>query len=176
MNTNSKKLVRSALLLALAIVIQAIGSRIPQVSQLFVGSVVNAVLIISVMICGTVWGCMIGGLTPLLAWLIGQLPAPMGPFVPFIMLGNIILVLIFGILYNDSKVRQIAGIILGALLKFAFLYLSASKLVALFKLSIPKPITQKLVIMMGIPQLITALIGGFIALVLFDVLNKRKAL
>lgn len=176
MNTNSKKLVRSALLLALAIAIQAIGSRIPQLSQLFVGSVVNAVLLMGVMICGTTWACMIGGLTPLLAWLIGQLAAPMGPFVPFIMIGNIILVLIFGLLYSDSKIRQIAGLILGAFLKFCFLYLSASKLVALFNLGIPKPIASKLVIMMGIPQLTTALIGGFIALLLFNILNKRKAL
>ncbi|MFD3158465.1 ECF transporter S component [Haloimpatiens sp. FM7330] len=176
MNNNSKNLVRSALLLAIAIIIQSIGRNIPQISQLFVGSIVNTILIIAAFVCGTSLAICVGALTPLLAWLIGQLPAPMGPFVPFIMIGNALLILVFGIIKNDSTIRQIIGIILGSLCKFLFLYLSASKLINLLNINLPSKIAKKLIIMMGLPQLITALIGGFIALILVNIMKKRKAL
>lgn len=71
---NVKKLIRASLLLALAIVAQAIGRGFPQISQLFVGSIVNCILIIAVLTCSTYLGTLVGVLTPILAWGIGQLP------------------------------------------------------------------------------------------------------
>ena len=55
-----------------------------------------------------------------------------------------------------------------------FLSLSASKLIPLLKLNIPEKMAAMLVISMGIPQLITALIGGAFALILIEILRKRK--
>jgi riboflavin transporter len=168
-----QNLVRSSLLLAIVIVIQVIGKNIPAISQSFVGPGVNAVLIIAAALCGNWWGAAVGSLTPVLAWVIGQLAAPMGPFVPFIIIGNIIYVLSFGLLKKYSKGKYI-GVVVGSILKYGFLSLSASKLVALFKLGMPEKVVSKLIVAMGIPQLITALIGGFVALVLIEILRRRK--
>ncbi|MBU3189835.1 hypothetical protein K9O30_11415 [Clostridium bowmanii] len=44
----------------------------------------------------------------------------------------------------------------------------------IFKLNIPAKIANNLVIAMGLPQLITALIGGAFALILISILEKRK--
>lgn len=175
MNT-VQKLVRASLLLALAIAAQAVGRSFPQISQLFVGSIVNAVLIIAAISSGMQWGILVGGLTPLLAWSIGQLPAPFGPFVPFIMLGNIIFVVIFSVINKMGNKASIFGVIISSLLKFGFLSLASSKLITVFNLGVPKKVADKLVISMGTPQLITALLGGFIALVLTNLLKKRKVL
>ena len=175
-NDNVNKLVKSGLFLALAIVFQVIGKSAPQISQLFVGPAVNAVLILTAAICGGIYGVLISSLTPLLALLTGQLAVALGPFVPFIIIGNILFVLSFMIFKNQGKYGKYLGIIIGALIKYAFLSVSASKFIPLFKLNIPTKIINKLVITMGIPQLITALIGGFFALIIINILRKRKVL
>lgn len=175
MNNSVKNLVRSSLFLATAIAFQAIGRNFPQISQFFVGPAVNAVLILTGCICGIWWGAAVGALTPLLAWTIGQLPSPFGPFIPFIMIGNALFVILFVIFKNHfGKFGEYIGILLGSITKYLFLYFSASKLINAFNLGIPKKIANKLVIIMGIPQLITALIGGAVALVLIKLLKRRK--
>lgn len=174
-SVRTKNLIRSSLLLALAIVLQLVGSRVPQqINQFLVGPAVNAILIISAYICGKFWGISIGILTPLLAWLVGQLAAPFAPFIPFIMIGNAIFVLSFSLLKDFKKFGAYLGIIIGAVLKYVFLFLSASKLVGLLNLSIPKKLAGKLILAMGIPQLITALVGGAVALIIIKILESRN--
>ncbi|WP_243108615.1 ECF transporter S component [Clostridium rectalis] len=170
-----RKLVKTALFLALAIIIQSIGRSIPQISQIFVGSMVNCILIITTLICGTFWGALIGIMTPLLAWIIGQLPSPMAPFLPFIIISNIIFIIIFSMIYKlKGSILKYISIIVASLVKFIFLYLSASKFVYLLHIDMTKKILNKLVIMMGLPQFITAFIGGVLALLIFNILCKRK--
>lgn len=177
-NANVKRLVRSGLLLALAVVFQIIGKTfgIPQVSQYVVGPAINAILLISVHICGIWWGVAIGLLTPVTAVLLGQLPSPMAPFVPFIMIGNVIFEASFFLIKRYKRLGGILGYALGALLKYLFLYYSALKLVPLFNIGFPEKVYSKLIIMMGIPQLVTALIGGAAALIIIEILNKRVRL
>ncbi|RXI50288.1 ECF transporter S component [Clostridium tetani] len=172
-----KKLIRASLLLALAIIAQALGRSFPQVSQLFVGSIVNCILIISALTCSTYLGVLVGVLTPILAWVIGQLPAPMASFVPFIAIGNGIYIILFALIYKrEQSSRKYLSVVVASIFKYFFLFLSSSKLIYLFSLNIPKKVAEKLVIMMGFPQLMTALIGGALALVLYEVLIKRKAI
>jgi riboflavin transporter len=170
MDNNIKKLVRSSFLLAVAIVFQIIGKSNPAISQLLVGSVVNAVLLIAAFSCGTFWGASVGILTPVLAWSFGQLPGPFGPFIPFIALGNAIYVICLSLLIDYKAWGKYAGYVLGSLLKYLFLSISVLKLVHVFGIKLP-PLAVK---MMTTPQLITALIGGAIALVLVEVLSRRK--
>jgi riboflavin transporter len=172
--SKTDKLVKSSLLLAIAVISQALGRSYPQISQIFVGPTVNAVLILTALICGTGWGVGVAALTPLLAYVTGQLPQAMAPFLPFIIIGNILLVLCSGLIGRNKPHGKLAGIILGAMLKFTFLYFSALKLIHVFNLGIKPPAAQKLVIMMGYPQLATALLGGAAALVLLKLLEKRK--
>lgn len=172
-----KKLVRASLLLALAIIAQAIGRSFPQISQLFVGSIVNCILLISALTCTTYLGVLVGCLTPILAWIIGQLPAPMGPFVPFIAIGNALFILLFALIYKkEQKNSKYLSVLVASICKYLFLFFSASRLIYLFNLNIPRKVANKLVIMMGIPQLVTALIGGILALFLYELLLKRKAI
>lgn len=170
MNNDVRKLVRASFLLAIAIIFQIIGKSNPAVSQILVGSVVNAVLLLAAFSCGIAWGTAVGVLTPVLAWTFGQLAAPMGPFVPFIAIGNAIYVISFGLLANYNSFGKYIGYALGSLLKFAFLSLSVLKLVHLFGIKLPALAVK----MMTTPQLITALIGGAIALVLIEILSRRK--
>ncbi|WP_298840369.1 ECF transporter S component [Clostridium sp.] len=175
-HTNVNALIKSSLFLALAIVFQVVGKNFPGISQFFVGPAVNAILIITAVICGSTYGVLVGSLTPLLAYLTGQLASPLGPFIPFIIISNILFVLSFIILNKRGKYGQYLGIIIGSFVKYIFLSISASKLIPLFELNIPTKIVNKLVITMGIPQLITALIGGCFALIIISILRKRKVL
>ncbi|MFA6942047.1 MAG: ECF transporter S component [Clostridiaceae bacterium] len=175
-NKGVQNLVRSGLLLAIAVVMIFVGKNVPAINQFLAGPGVNAVLLLTAYICGTYYGIGVGLLTPLIALLVGQLPSAFAPFVPFIMIGNAIYVLLFGLLKDRVKLGKYAGMISGSVLKFIFLYLSASQLVTLFSLNIPKKMLSKLAVMMGLPQLITALIGGIIAIAIIEILRVRKVI
>ncbi|GKU27653.1 ECF transporter S component [Clostridium folliculivorans] len=169
------KVVKAAFLLAIAIVFQFLGRNIPGINQFLVGPVVNAVLILATFICGSRLGALVAVLTPILAWIVGQLATAMAPFIPFIVVGNLIYILTFSILKNKKHGLYI-GIILGSFIKFAFLSFSASNILKAIDIGIPKKILEKLAVSMGIPQLITALAGGIIAIILIKLLYKRKAI
>jgi hypothetical protein len=173
MNSNLKNLTRAAFLLAIAIIFQLIGRTFSGVSQILVGPAVNAILILAASICGLWYGVAVGVLTPVLAWILGQLAPPLAPFIPFIIIGNILFVVLY---YNFRKVNKygdILGIIIGAIFKFLFLYLSATKIVIALKLFTNPKIIKTLSVAMGVLQLITALIGGIIALMLLKLLKNK---
>jgi hypothetical protein len=81
----------------------------------------------------------------------------MAPMVPFIMLGNIALVAAFASLYDRSAAMAVAA---GAVIKFVLI--GGTALFLMSKL-VPVAMQATLVSMMGLPQLITALMGGVIA-------------
>jgi hypothetical protein len=174
-NDNTKKLTRAAMLAAFALVLIFTGSRIGGAvfNQIVVGPLVNAVIMVTVLICDIKYGILISILTPVIAAVTGQLASPMVPFVPFIMLGNITLAVVFGLLQKYVKKYGIyLGIAAGSVLKTLVLTFSVKYLVALFKLGLKKPIVDKLSVMMAYPQLYSALAGGVVALA-FYALYKR---
>lgn len=144
MKEDVKCIVRSGLLLAIAVVFQTIGKNIPQINQFIVGPIINAILILGTFTCGIWWGVAIGVLTPITALISGQLPQPMAPFIPFIAVGNAIYVVAFGVLSYYKKWGQIVGYLTGSFLKYLFLYFSALKLIYLFKISIPEKVAKNL--------------------------------
>ena len=172
MNNNLNKLIKSALFLAIAIVFQTLGKSFPQLSQLVTGSVINAILLITICVCDKWWAMGVGALTPGLAALTGQLPPPLVPFVPFIMVGNALFILIFALLMNYKTYGKYISILPAAFAKFVFLYLSVTYIVQLFSIKLPKKVAAA----MGIPQLITAIIGGALACLIIEALRKRKQL
>ncbi|MCR3759578.1 ECF transporter S component [Clostridium felsineum] len=179
MKQNTKNLSRAALLLAIAIVFQFIGKNFPD-SQVFVGPAVNAILILSAFVSGTGLGIMVGIFTPLLAFLLGQLNPMLGPFIPFVMIGNALYVLCFGLLKNKGMILSYTGIVIAAVVKFAFLDLSATKIVHALNI-LPKGqkgqlATKLLAKSMTTPQLITGLIGGIIAVIIISILKRNKVL
>lgn len=152
---NVRTLARVALLLAVTLVVQMAG-----LPQPITGPAVNAMLILATLFVGP-WGAVaIGLLTPWVAFLRGTLPAPLGPAIPFIIAGNALLVLVYWAVLRLSRSRPLgpgswAGLLLAAFAKYAVIAGAVQ-----FLLHLP----PKLAGALGLPQLFTALIGGFIAL------------
>jgi ECF-type transporter family protein len=155
---------RTGLLLALALIFQ-IGFR--YVSQPLVGPMVNFTLIIGAGLVGTTSGVIVGCLTPLIAFFFGIMP--LFPLVPFVMIGNSLFVLIFNIIRRNMNILgDIAGVTVAALVKSAFLAISVRYLVTLI---VPK-IPSKIIVAFSLPQLYTALIGGFLAIIIIKLIRK----
>ncbi len=156
-----KRLTRTALLLALTLAVQSLRLPTP-----FTGPLVNFMLILSTALIGPAGGAMIGLITPGAALLLGVIPPLLGPAIPFIMAGNALFCLSFGLgrrlFKTGSSLRLILGalpgLVLGALLKFAVIAGAAR-----FLLEIPPPAAEAL----ALPQLLNALIGGVAALPVF---------
>ena len=174
MESNTQKLIKASLLLAIGIIFQMIGRNIPQINQFLVGPVINCILILTAFICGKWWGVGVGILTPLLALLVGQLSAALALFIPFIMIANFIFVYLFSLFKDGELLQRSMGVILGALAKYVFLILAATKLINFFNLNFPAKVIKVLAISMGIPQLITALIGGTLGLIIINLLKRRR--
>ena len=172
MNNKLNKLIKSALFLAIAIVFQTLGKSFPQLSQFVTGSVINAILLITVCVCDKWWAVGVGALTPGLAALTGQLASPLVPFVPFIMLGNALFILTFSLLMNYKTHGKYLAVLPAAFTKFIFLYLSVTYIAQLFNIKLPKKVAAA----MGMPQLITAIIGGVLACLVIEALRRRKQL
>ncbi|MCF7906673.1 hypothetical protein K9K85_00040 [Patescibacteria group bacterium] len=129
--------------------------------QIITGSLVNAALFITTARLGKSWGILLATIPSLIALTTGLLPLALAPFIPYIMISNIILVIIFDFLKKKNKEMAILG---ASFLKFAFLFICSSYLFNLLwlgKISVP------IVRMMSWPQLITALLGGILAIFFF---------
>lgn len=127
-------------------------------NQFITGPLVNAALILGVMTLGTGPAVTIGLVPSVVALSSGLLPIVLAPMVPFIMISNAILVLMFASL---RKINFWTGVGGAALIKYLFLYISSNVVVGLIT---QQPIAAKAsAIMMSWPQLATALIGGAFA-------------
>ncbi len=155
--TNIRWISRTAILLAIALVFQMGGF-----PQFITGPLVNTVLYLAAMIVGWQGGMLIGVLTPVIASIRGILPPPLTPLIPFIALGNSILVILF--FWLKAK-NRIVAIVIASVVKFLLL-VSAVKLLV----QVPPVIAN----MMSMPQLITALAGGAIALVIIHFFKKAN--
>ena len=134
--------------------------------QAITGPIVNAVLFISVVLLGIRGAVLIALVPSLIALSVGLLSPVLAPMVPFIMTGNIILILVFSYL---RKKNYWLAIVSASLLKFLFLWGTSSIVInLLFK----KEIAAKIAMMMSWPQLLTALTGGLIAYLFLKSLKK----
>ena len=131
--------------------------------QWITGPIVNAVLILTLLMFGIRHAVVIATIPSLMALSGGLLPVVLAPVVPFIMLGNMILILCVDWCYNnfeDKTKGYWSGVILGASLKFLFLFLSVNIISGLL---IKQELAIKVAQMMSWPQLYTAILGGVIA-------------
>ncbi|HET8604752.1 MAG TPA: hypothetical protein VFM09_12545 [Marmoricola sp.] len=153
-----------ALLLGASVLAPLLG-----LPQLFTGSIVNAALLIATVVLGPRAAISIGILPSLFAVMSGQLPGPLAPLVPLIMLGNALLVVVFHALRSRG---YWVGAVTAAVAKAGWLFVTAGVLVAAAGL-LPQPVVAVALTMMGWPQLVTALAGGLIA---FAVLRPARRL
>ncbi len=93
---------RTAILIALLIVMQLVTT--PLGTTLVTGSLVNMMLIISVMTGGLASGLTVAAISPVMAKLVGI--GPLWELIPFIILGNVTLVLLWHIIGNRNMRKQ----------------------------------------------------------------------
>ena len=177
MSKKIRWITETAVMLALLVCLQALTKPL---GQLVTGSCVNTVLAVSALVGGVGCGLVVALCSPVLAYLLGI--APQILTVPAIMAGNCVFVVLLALLADRTGrnlVKQAVAWVAAAVAKFAALYaivvwlicgvLSESLLAAG---TMKPPMLQALPATFSWPQLITALVGGAIALTITPVLRK----
>ncbi|MBQ3496828.1 MAG: ECF transporter S component [Oscillospiraceae bacterium] len=177
MNKKIRWITETAILLALLVTLQWITKPL---GQLVTGSCVNALLAIATLVAGLWSGVTIALISPVLAFLLGI--APQVLTVPAIMVGNSVYVVLLALLADKSGkslAKQAVAWVAAAAAKFAALYAIVVWLICgvlapslLAAGTMKEPMLKALPAMFSWPQLVTALIGGAVALVIFPVLKK----
>ncbi|MCL2158476.1 MAG: hypothetical protein FWH48_03620 [Oscillospiraceae bacterium] len=142
--------------------------------QLVTGSWVNAMLIISVMTCGLASGLTVAALSPVFAKLFGI--GPLWSIIFFIMAANAALVLTWHLIGNmkfaNVHLVRILALCAAAICKFLVLYIGIVQLAVPFLLNLPEPQAAAVSALFSLPQLITASIGGAIAIAILPAIEK----
>ena len=160
----------TAVMTALLIVLQAATK---PAGQYVTGTCVNAVLAISGLAVGLWSGITVALLSPFFAFLLGIGPQ-LFPITPSIAVGNLVFVFLLWLLAGGKDLplwRRGAAWITAALAKFAVLYLLVVKILCVV-LSLKEAQIATFTVMFSYPQLITALAGGGIALLLTPLLRR----
>ncbi len=145
-------------------------------SQWITGPIVNMALILSAYLLGIRGALLIGILPSTIALSTGLLPAVLAPMVPFIILGNSILILIIDLFLNKSGEdvgfykKYFLALAIAAAFKFLFLFFTSSLVINLL---LKQALADKVARMMSWPQFFTAIIGGILAFGILKVLKAR---
>lgn len=172
-NNNVQVLTRTGMLLALALVFQNLRLVIGAgpYTQFIIGSLVNAVLVVAVGTVNVYSALIISIIAPVVAYMQAQLPLPV--LVPIVAIGNALIVIVFHVLQEKNRY---VGILAGAVAKSGFLYFAVKIMLNMVKGTIPEPKFAKLANLLSFtfswPQFITALIGGFIAVIILGTLSS----
>ncbi|MCL2513431.1 MAG: hypothetical protein FWF08_05980 [Oscillospiraceae bacterium] len=174
-NKKTVLIAQTAVLIALLVVSQAATA--PLGNQFVTGSIVNMLLVVSVMTGGIFSGLSAALVSPFLAKLVGIGPA--WELIPFIAAGNAVLILLWHFIGNikigknkSSITAYFIALPAAALAKFAVLYLGVTKIAVPLLLNLPEAVAAKISAMFSFPQLITASIGGALAATVLPILKK----
>ena len=182
MNSKTKKLAQTALLLTICLLSQYFKN----LSVYITGPVINACLILCVLTAGLAWASILCVVTPITAFFIAGSPIMAGiPLMfPAIMAGNFILVFFTWLFEKKTSLRfrLPAGLIAGSVLKGLFMGLViAGVLLPVFGTNIashlPKPEALPGVLAaarttFSVTQLVTALIGSALSYIIWIPLKK----
>ena len=156
---NNSKLVRGALLVALALALQSLRLALPMpqlLSTFIIGTLVHMMLVLTLQLSGLKTALLLAFLLPLTAYVQGQVLLPF--LIPVIWLGNFIFVLLVR-QFKDSRKLSLS---IPPLAKACVMLLAAWA--ALSFLALPNPALRKTVMFaMSVPQLLTAVAGILLA-------------
>ena len=161
---NTKTIARTAILIALLVALQYVTRPL---GQLVTGSCVNLILAVAAMLCGVWSGVIVAVVSPFFAYLLGI--SPQIWLAPAIACGNAVYVVVIALLSKkiDGVRGGAAGVAAAAVCKFVVLYL------VVVRLFIPMGnLPAKVAAQFSWPQLVTALIGGCLALAIVPALKK----
>lgn len=156
---NNSKLVRGALLVALALALQSLRLVLPMpqlLSTFIIGTLVHMMLVLTLQLNGLKTALLLAFLLPLTAYVQGQVLLPF--LIPVIWLGNFIFVL----LVRQFKGRRKLSLCVPPVAKACVMLLASWA--ALSFLALPNPALRKTVMFaMSVPQLLTAVAGILLA-------------
>lgn len=156
---NNSKLVRGALLVALALALQSLRLVLPMpqlLSTFIIATLVHMMLVLTLQLSGLKTALLLAFLLPLTAYVQGQVLLPF--LIPVIWLGNFIFVLLVR-QFKDSRKLSLS---IPPLAKACVMLLAAWA--ALSFLALPNPALRKTVMFaMSVPQLLTAVAGILLA-------------
>lgn len=130
------------------------------------GPIVNAMLFIAVIMLGTQAAILVAVFPSTIALATGLLPPVLAPMIPFIIIGNIILVLAFDLFRKENFWL---GVGVASFLKYIFLWITSSVVIDLL---LKKEIASTVAMMLSWPQLLTALAGGVIAYIFLKSIKR----
>ena len=162
MNKQYKIVTRTGLLLALTLVFQSLRFIIPIpvfLSTFFIGSLVNACLLVALETVGIKPALLIVLVAPIVAYFQQLLPLPI--FIIPVALGNAIYIGVFFISKRWNRWLQIG---VAASSKMIFMYVAFSWLLTL--LVIPAKLAAGLMLVMSWPQLVTGVVGGILGTII----------
>ena len=167
----------TALMLSLLVTLQYLTKPL---GQIVTGSCVNAVLAVAVLVGGLWCGITVALVSPVMAYVLNI--APQILTVPAIMAGNTVFVVLLSLLADKTGkniVKQAIAWVAAAAAKFATLYAIVVWLICgvfadslLASGAMKAPMLKALPATFSWPQLVTALIGGGVALLIWPVLRK----
>jgi hypothetical protein len=164
----TKSLVVGALLVAIAVILQA--SRLimplpPLLTTFIIGTLVNMMLVLCVRLNGFTSAAVLSILLPIFAYVQGQLLLPM--LIPVVALGNVLFS------YFVARLKSgVLGYIIPPVVKAVSMCASAYVVIAF--LGIESVAMQKgILFAMSVPQLVTGLTGILCAGTMVEVLKKK---
>lgn len=176
MSKTVKWVTRTAVMLALTVLFQSLRLIIPMpgtLSQYIIGSLVNLALIVAVMTIDVKGGLTVAVLAPVIAFFQGHIPQIMPLMMVFVALGNATIVIAYALLYRDSFVSRVMALVIGAVTKFLVLYVLVVKFaLPLIYPAVPEKVRMAMSINFSWPQLVTAAIGGVLALLVIPLLRR----
>jgi len=177
--TNARKLTHTAILIAIAICFQLLyligGFNMLPVAIYIVGSLVNLILFIAISRVG-LWALLVAIITPIISLFVGHQSFPI--LIPIVMIGNCIIPITWWLLHDKLKlVSEFITVIIASVIKAGFLWLVAPSVVKVFVLPAfntakAETVYATISASMSIPQLVTALIGGVVAVIVLRLLPK----
>ena len=156
-NTYLRTLARGSVLLTMAIVAQEIRLFLPLpplLSIIVIGTMLNAIMVIAVRYASLTSAIIISAVLPLFAFMQGHVIIPL--MIPVIFLGNFVLVLVCDKFWGKGI------IILAPVLKTVTLYMLSRVLLSM--LGLQNKVADAILLSMGWPQLITAILGIILAM------------
>jgi len=137
--------------------------------QFITGPIINATLFLAAYYLGSGEAILIGIVPSVAALSSGLLPIALAPMVPFIILSNAILILVFNWTRN---IHQFGASIIASIAKYLFLYITATIIIEKI---MPNNFAAKAAgVMMAWPQLVTALAGGLIAFSVIKIVQSKQ--
>ncbi len=134
-------------------------------NQAVTGTIVNSILYLTTFTLGIYPAIFIAFIPSIISLGLGFLPATMMFMIPFIIISNIIMVVVFNYLKSKYWIKVMSA----SFLKFGFLFLTSY---LLFNFFLSEKASSSMAIMMSWPQLFTAVSGGLIAYVLLKTVKK----